>query len=115
MNTKMNAKKWLLAAGAVILGVALFLAGTTFAQTDEGDSGHGWSEMMDGEGWEHRSMHTSSEGVECPYYAHHTNHMKGMDGREQHHGAMHGAYGRMMGDWVQPERDPDAPAGEPGA
>lgn len=119
MNTKMNVKKLLVAAGVVILGVALFFAGTTFAQTDEGNSGREWSEMMGGQGWEHESMHTSSEGVECPYDADHADHADHaghhadhMDGWEAPYGAMHGAYGGMMGDWAQPESGRDAPAGE---
>lgn len=126
----MNVKKWFVAAGVVILGVALFFAGTTFAQTDEGDFDRDWSEMMDGEGWEHGWMHNSAEGsaedVECPYgadhAAYHADHMDGWEGSEgweEHHGAMHGAYGNMgsdmMGDWGQPESRPAAPSGEPGS
>lgn len=116
----MNAKKWLLVAGALILGGALFFAGTTIAQSDDGDVDREWSEMMGGEGWEYGSMHAWDDhpehGAECPEYADHAgqaHHMDGWDGRE-HHGAMHGAYGDMMGDWVQPEVRPDAPGEDSG-
>jgi len=123
----MDAKKWLLAVGVVILGFALFFAGTTFAQSDEDNSDREWMQMMNGEVWEHGPMHgwgyaaekasrgASEEGAECPGYADHANHVDHMDGWEEHHGAMHGAYGDMMRDWAQPTGSPDAPAGEPGS
>lgn len=120
----MNGKKVLVVAGVVVLGIALFLTGATFAQSDEGGYDREWSEMMGGEGWDHGSMHAWDDhpehGTECPEYANHADHadhadhMDGWDGWEEHHGAMHGAYGDMMGGWAQPEGVPDAPAEDSG-
>lgn len=87
----MSVKKLLLIVGVVLLGVALFFAGTSFAQSGGDDDDQAWSGMMGGR--EYGRMHDwangSRDGAGFP------DHMDRWDD----YGAMHGAYGDMMGDW----------------
>lgn len=87
----MSVKRLLVAAGVLGFGVALFFAGTSFAQSGGGDDDRGWSGSMSG--WGYGRMHSWSNGSQdSPGFP---EHMGGWD----HPGAMHGAYGDMMGDW----------------
>lgn len=87
----MSVKKLLLVAGVVLLGVALFFAGTSFAQSGGDDDDQRWSGMMGGReyGRMHEWANGSQDGAGFP------DHMDGWYDR----GAMHGAYGDMMDDW----------------
>ena len=86
----MNVKKLLLVVGVVLLGVALFFAGTSFAQSD-GDDDEVWYGMMGGRGWGHGTMHGWDDDAEGGPYG-------DMMGDEAYHDAMHEAHGNMMGD-----------------
>lgn len=87
----MSVKKLLLAVGVIVLGVTLFFAGTSFAQSGGDDDDQGWSGMMGGReyGRMYEWANGSQDGAGFP------DHMDGWDD----HGAMHDAYGNMMDDW----------------
>jgi hypothetical protein len=86
----MNAKRLLLVVGAIVLGVLLFVAGTAFAQTMNGD--HGWWMHDDaGRGWQRGPMHDESGRRHDPY---------GMMDSYGEDGAFGGMMGpAMMGGW----------------
>lgn len=119
----MNVKKLLLVVGALVLAVVLFFAGTSFAQSGQGNDERGWSDMMDGwgygrmhdwtnrsdaqsgesdgdqdwsgmmDGWGYGRMHEWGNGAQDS-----SGFPGHMDGWE-HPRTMHGVYGDMMGNW----------------
>jgi hypothetical protein len=93
----MSVKKLLLAVGVIVLGVTLFFAGTSFAQSGGDDDDQGWSGMMGGRGY--GRMHEWGNGPQDG-----TGFAEHMDGWD-HPGTMHGAYGDMMGSWGRQDGD----------